>query len=126
MQWWAINNSNNGNIQYPNCREAQKILEDNIFGFDTKQTATLVSVFGLTTALLDKLSPQEIWNNFKFKDLSKNNIQNSIFFEWAVNAQRKALSFDFSNWESPFQFRNRQEKRRSIDAPGCRRFKFTA
>lgn len=102
LQWWAINNSATNNIQYPNSKTAQKILEDNIFGVDVKKTATMVSVFSLTTALLDKLTPQEIWNNLKFKDLSQKNIQNNSFFEWAVSAKQERKLFDLIIGNPPF------------------------
>ena len=102
LQWWAINNSTIDNIQYPNSKEAQKILENNIFGIDIKNTATLVSVFGLTTALLDKLTPQEIWNNLKFKDLSQKNIQHNNFFDWAFSNASSKECFDLVIGNPPF------------------------
>ena len=102
LQWWAINNSSPESILYPDSKEAQKILEDNIFGVDVKRTATLVSVFSLTTALLDKLTPQEIWNKLKFKDLSQKNIQHDSFFNWAITAKAEEKSFDLVLGNPPF------------------------
>ncbi|MEQ9049461.1 MAG: N-6 DNA methylase, partial [Marinoscillum sp.] len=64
LQWWAIAESERtGEIRYPDVLTAQKILEDNIFGVDVKKTAVLVTIFGLTTALLDVLTPKEVWEN---------------------------------------------------------------
>ena len=83
LQWWAINNQKNGTVVYPKSDVALRILENNIYGVDIKETATLVSIFGLTTALLDKLTPQQIWNNLKFSDLSAKNIRTGSFFDWA-------------------------------------------
>jgi len=102
LQWWAINNSTDGVIKYPGSKAAQKILEDNIYGVDVKRTATFVTVFGLTTALLDKLTPQEIWNNLQFKDLNQTNIQNNNFFEWALEAKINSLEFDLVIGNPPF------------------------
>lgn len=102
LQWWAINNSSEGNIQYPQREVAQKILENNIFGVDVKKTATLVSILGLTTALLNKLTPKEIWSNLKFRDLTKNNIIHSNFFEWAVNFKKTGGRFDLAIGNPPF------------------------
>ena len=102
LQWRAINNSSPNKIQYPQSKEAQKILENNIFGVDVKETATLVSIFGLTTALLNKLTPKEIWNNLKFNDLTKRNIIHNSFFEWASNIKEKEERFDLVIGNPPF------------------------
>jgi len=102
LQWWTINNSKNGRIKYPNKRIAQKILEDNIFGVDTEETATLVSIFGLTTALLDKLTPKEIWDNLKFKDLKGRNIREESFFSWAHANKNSEKEFDLVIGNPPF------------------------
>lgn len=110
LQWWAINNSSNDNIIYPQAKEALKILEENIFGVDIKETATLVSIFGLTTALLDKLTPQEIWNNLKFNDLSERNIQNDNFFDWAIKAKSNGLSFNLVVGNPPFNIETGKKK----------------
>ncbi|HUC79396.1 MAG TPA: N-6 DNA methylase [Flavisolibacter sp.] len=102
LQWWALNHSTRENIKFPDSKTAQKILEDNIFGVDVKKAATLISVFSLTTALLDKLTPQEIWNKLKFKDLSKKNIQNRNFFEWAVSIKKSGETFNLIIGNPPF------------------------
>ncbi|WP_162128706.1 Eco57I restriction-modification methylase domain-containing protein [Flavobacterium phycosphaerae] len=77
-------------------------MEDNIFGVDLKKTATLVSVFSLTTALLDKLTPQEIWNNLELKDLSQKNIQNKDFFDWCNDAVKQSMRFNLVIGNPPF------------------------
>jgi type I restriction-modification system DNA methylase subunit len=102
LQWWAINNQGTNGPVYPDSKTAQKILEDNIFGVDVKETAILVSIFGLTTALLGKLTPKEIWNRLVFKDLSEKNLQKENFFQWAVNAKKKNLMFDLVIGNPPF------------------------
>lgn len=103
LQWWTINNyRRHGEIVYPNKEIAQKILEDNIFGVDVQETAILVSIFGLTTALLDKLSPKEIWNNLKFKDLTEKNIQKNNFFTWAETVEDKNEKYDLVIGNPPF------------------------
>lgn len=102
LQWWIINNSNDGVIQYPTSTEALKILEDNIFGVDIKETATLVSIFGLTTALIDTLTPKELWNNLKFSDLGNRNIQSNSFFDWCLTNAFDSRSFDLVIGNPPF------------------------
>lgn len=102
LQWWAINNYNESEgVKYPQSKEAQRILQQNIFGIDVKETATLVSMFGLTTALLDKLTPQAIWNNFKFKDLSQENIISGNFFTEAIKL-KSGKKFDLIVGNPPF------------------------
>lgn len=110
LQWWAINNRTGYNVQYPNSKEAKKILEENIFGVDVKHTATLVSVFGLTTALLDKLSPQEIWNKLKFSDLNEKNIQENNFFDWALITKKEGWYFDLVIGNPPFNIETGKKK----------------
>ena len=102
LQWWAINNSNEEGIKYPDKKIAKKILEDNIYGVDIEETATLVSIFGLTIALLDKLTPKEIWNNLKFKNLKGRNIKKESFFSWAHANKTYKKNFDLVIGNPPF------------------------
>lgn len=120
LQWWTLNHSTKESIQYPQANEAQRIMEQNIWGVDVQATATLVSIFGLTTALLEKLTPQQIWNDFQFNDLSKN-IPTKNFFEWAVNAPK---DFDLvignppfniiSDYKKPKNITNKKDKKKSL------------
>ena len=103
LQWWTINNwQRTGQITYPNQTIAKQILEDNIFGVDIEKVAALVSIFGLTTAFLDKLTPKEIWNNLRFKDLSEKNIQGINFTTWARTAKEHEVQFDLVIGNPPF------------------------
>jgi hypothetical protein len=113
LQWWAINNSSKKEIKYPNSEVAQRILQENIFGVDVKETATLVSIFSLTTALLDKLTPKEIWSNLKLRDLSKQNIQESDFFEWTKNQEEV---FDLVIGNPPFNPEANVDKHEVLDS----------
>lgn len=126
LQWWAINNSTEGVINYPQSKNAQKILEDNIFGIDIKETATLVSIFGLTTALLDKLTPQEIWNNFKFKDLSKKNILHKNFFDWAIAQDQIDKPYDLIIGNPPFNPLHGISKKEAVSPEQLFRFGLNA
>jgi len=114
LQWWTINNfrkaqKNNEKqetkeikIEYPKIKVAQQILEENIFGVDTAPTAVLVSVFGLTIALLDKLTPKEIWDDLKLKNLKEDNIRENNFFKWANKEENKERKFDLVIGNPPF------------------------
>lgn len=107
LQWWAIAESQRtGRIKYPDKDTAQRILEDNIYGVDVKDTAVFVTIFGLTTALLDHLTPKEVWGNLKFKDLSKQNVVQGMgkpgFFSWALNAKKENKHFALAIGNPPF------------------------
>ena len=100
LQWWSVNRYKRKQpIEFPAKEVCQKILEDNIFGVDINPTATLISIFSLTIALLDKLEPKEIWNNLKLNSL-RDNIQTRDFFEWAV--ENKDKKFDLVIGNPPF------------------------
>ncbi len=103
LQWWAINYwKKNKEIVYPDKETAKQILEQNIFGVDIETVAVLVSIFGLTTAFLDKLTPKEIWDNLKFKDLGEQNIQGLNFTDWAKSAIKREERFDLVIGNPPF------------------------
>lgn len=107
LQWWTINRFHEtGKIEFPNKDTAQKLLEDNIFGVDVKETAVLVSIFSLTTTLIDYLSPKEDWENFKFQDLKNKNVIKAEspegFFKWAAEAKSRNEQFDLVIGYPPF------------------------
>lgn len=103
LQWWAINHwRKTGEIIYPDKNTAKQILEQNIFGVDIEEVAAIVSIFGLTTAFLDKLTPKEIWNNLKFKDLGEQNVQGLNFTDWAKSAIKSKERFDLVIGNPPF------------------------
>jgi type I restriction-modification system DNA methylase subunit len=100
LQWYSVNRYNEKQaIEFPVKKVCQRILEDNIFGVDINLTATLISVFSLTIALLNKLEPKEIWNNLKLNSL-RNNIQTRNFFKWAE--ENKGNNFDLVIGNPPF------------------------
>lgn len=103
LQWWAINHwLKTQKIEYPSKETARQILEQNIFGVDIEKVAALVSIFGLTTAFLDKLTPKEIWNDLKFKDLNEQNIKGLNFTDWAKTAKEEKKRFDLVIGNPPF------------------------
>ena len=120
LQWWAIAKSGkNGEIQYPDALAAQKILEENIFGVDVKKTAVRVTIFGLTTALLDYLSPKEVWGKLKFKDLSTKNIVEvkppTGFFQWALDAKNEGKHFSLVLGNPPFNPEKNSTKQKVLE-----------
>lgn len=120
LQWWAIAKSEEtGEIQYPDAWTAQKIMEENIFGVDVKKTAVRVTIFGLTTALLDYLSPKEVWGKLKFKDLSTKNIVEAKpptgFFQWALDAKIEGKHFSLVIGNPPFNPEKNSSKQNVLD-----------
>ncbi len=103
LQWWSLNQFEKmGRYELPTKEICQNILEDNIFGVDIKETATFITVFSLTIALLEKLEPKEIWQNLKLKNLSDKNIKTNDFFEWALAYKNKSHYFDLVIGNPPF------------------------
>ncbi|MDM8550415.1 N-6 DNA methylase [Desulfobacterales bacterium HSG2] len=99
LQWWSVNHyTKTQEIKFAKKNICQKILEKNIFGVDINETATRITIFSLTIALLDKLDPKEIWNNLKLNSL-KSNIQTQNFFKWAADKNKK---FDLVIGNPPF------------------------
>lgn len=120
LQWWAIlENQRSGKIAYPNVSTAQKILEDNIFGVDVKATAVRVTIFGLTTALLDFLTPKEVWRKLKFRDLTYRNIVRANpptgFFKWALDAKNQGMHFSLAIGNPPFNPEKKVKKEQVLD-----------
>ncbi len=102
LQWWSITHyKKTQEINFPKKNICQKILEDNIFGVDINETATLITIFSLTIALLDKLEPKEIWTNLKLNSL-QDNIQTQDFFEWAAVVKAEGKIFDLVVGNPPF------------------------
>ncbi len=102
LDWWTIQHSTKEKLQFPDKEVCQTLLEKNIFGVDIEPTATLITIFSLTTTLLNKLTPKEIWNGLKFNDL-RENIQTQNFFEWASTVSK---DFDLVVGNPPFNKEN--------------------
>ena len=101
IQWKAIlNYKQTGKIEYPDIETIKRITKNNVFGVDTQEDATLISVFSLCIALCDKLSPMEIWHELRFDDLSEQNIQWKNFFQFYNEVEKE--SFDLVIGNPPF------------------------
>lgn len=101
VQWKAILHYNQtGKVKYPDQETIKRIIRNNIFGVDIEQEATLISIFSLSIALCDKLSPMQIWEDLRFDDLSINNIQTKNFFQFFNETPQE--SFDLVIGNPPF------------------------
>ena len=104
LEWWTINDyvlKKKKSFSRPDKNICQEILANNIFGVDINSTATRISVFSLTIALLDKLEPKEIWNNLKLNSL-QNNIRTENFFTWTAGFIKEKRTFDLVIGNPPF------------------------
>jgi hypothetical protein len=123
LQWWSINEyKKTGAMKFPGKTDCQKILEDNIYGVDIEGTATLITIFSLTIALLDKLEPKEIWNNLRLKNL-QSNIQTENFFHW-VNSfdNSKEKNFDLVIGNPPFNPKSGIKKSNAVSDAQLQKF----
>jgi len=101
IQWWRIEN----NLEKPrkeNIEELKKILLNNIFGCDIEGEAITLTYFSLGLALLDALSPKEIWNNVHFDNLIGKNLFPGDFFKTLKN-NILAPDFDLIIGNPPFE-----------------------
>lgn len=105
VQWKAILNfEKTKKIEYPDVETIKRIIRNNIFGVDIEQEATLITIFSLSIALCDKLTPMQIWDNLRFDDLSQTNIQQDNFFGFFNKVERG--SFDLVIGNPPFNTPN--------------------
>ncbi len=112
LQWWIIQYYHKNGTLPTRFEKAerevfQRLLENNIFGVDINQKATLISIFSLTIAFLDKLDPIAFWENLSFKHL-RQNIQTQSFFEWATTAPK---DFDLVIGNPPFNVPTEYKKK---------------
>ena len=80
IQWWRLEN----NWKKPgkeNVEELKQLLQNNIFGCDIEDEAVTLTYFSLSLALLDSLSPKEIWGNVHFDNLVGTNLLKGDFFK---------------------------------------------
>lgn len=64
----------------PKLSLLKKLLKNNIYGSDKDPEAVNLTIFSLSLALCDELSPLEIWETLEFDDLTEGNIFADDFF----------------------------------------------
>ena len=74
---WRANNG----WQKPSKDDLKRLLKENIFGVDEMEEAVNLSMFSLSLALCDELSPIVIWDELKFDSLKGSNLFDKDFFE---------------------------------------------
>jgi hypothetical protein len=93
VEWWRYSKYLETGVLPPNpkLRILKQILKNSIFGLDIEEGATRLTVFSLSLALCDMLTPKQIWTELKFDDLSNDNIRCSDFFK----AAKQGISYEF-------------------------------
>ncbi|WP_339700932.1 N-6 DNA methylase [Algoriphagus aquimarinus] len=103
IQWWRIRN----NWKKPtreNIDELKALLKNNIYGCDLEEEAVTLTYFSLGLALLDALSPKEIWKNVHFDNLIDHNLISGDFFK-TLFENKLGAHFDLVIGNPPFEER---------------------
>lgn len=106
----------------PTHADLQNILKSNIYGFDEKSEAVLITAFSLCVALCEELEPLVIWEKLKFDNLRQRNLLARDFFD-VVDSKEFDGHFDLIVGNPPFDNKlatpaaRRVEKASSKDRP---------
>lgn len=88
IQWWRYEND----WKRPgkeDIEDLKQILKNSILGCDIEAEAVTLSYFSLSLALLDSLSPKEIWGNVHFDNLIGTNLIQGDFFKTIYEGKLK-------------------------------------
>lgn len=96
-RWRKKNNWN-----YPDLITLKKLLRENIFGIELNKDAANLTIFSLSLALCDELTPLEIWKDLKFDNLHEENIIHDDFFN-QVSRRELYGKFDLIIGNPPFE-----------------------
>lgn len=97
IQRWRIVND----WKTPDLNTLKKLLKDNIYGIDKEKEAVELTIFSLTIALCDELSPKVIWEELIFDKLMGENFFSKDFFE-VVYKKDLGKKFDLVIGNPPF------------------------
>ena len=101
IQWWRVRN-NWAKPTKDNIDELKKLLKENIYGCDLEDEAVTLTSFSLGLALLDALSPKEIWRNVHFDNLIAQNLFSGDFFK-TLHEDKLSKDFDLVIGNPPFE-----------------------
>ena len=100
VQIWRYQNREEGQLPGMDACTLQQLLRRYIYGVDIDPVAAELTTFSLNLSLCSMLSPEQIWTELRFDDLSKENIVNCDFFHYLVNSSKK---FDLVIGNPPFK-----------------------
>lgn len=115
IQCWRIAND----WKQPTHLDLKKILKNSIFGLDEKTEAVRITAFSLCVALCDELEPLVIWNELKFDNLQKSNLQGRDFFE-IVESEEFNNHFDLIIGNPPFDSKLTTVAARRVEAANAK------
>ena len=102
IQWWQKEQfERTGKLKKTNVNKLKSILLNSIYGIDVEKDAVRLSVFSLSIALCDMLSPTEIWTELKFEDLERKNLSHKDFFSYLSDKDK--TKFDLVIGNPPFE-----------------------
>lgn len=102
VQWWQKKeHDRTGKLHYPKIEDLKNILRESVFGVDIEETSVRLSVFSLSIALCDILTPTEIWKDLRFDNLREKNIYYGDFFQY-LNENPEG-NFDLVIGNPPFE-----------------------
>jgi len=102
VQWWQKEQfEKTGKLVFPKIDDLKAILRNSIHGVDIQEASVRLSVFSLSIALCDMLTPTEIWTDLRFDDLREKNIHEENFFKY-LNEEEKG-QFDLVIGNPPFE-----------------------
>lgn len=102
VQWWQKKQfDKTGKLLSPEIEDLKRILRNSVYGVDIEETSVRLSVFSLSIALCDILTPTEIWKNLRFDDLREKNIHHCDFFQF-LNENPQG-NFDLVIGNPPFE-----------------------
>ncbi|TFF33650.1 HsdM family class I SAM-dependent methyltransferase [Mucilaginibacter psychrotolerans] len=87
----------------PSLTKLKELLKDNIFGCDKDKDAVNLSIFSLSLALCDELTPLQIWDNLEFDSLDKDNLIHDDFFNLLLDKRIVEHQFDLVIGNPPFE-----------------------
>ncbi|WP_375579869.1 N-6 DNA methylase [Marivirga tractuosa] len=77
---------NNG-WERPSLATLKSLLKENIYGVELNKDAADLTIFSLSLALCDELTPLQIWEDLKFDNLHERNIIHDDFFNALLSGQ---------------------------------------
>lgn len=126
IQWWRVQN-NWKKPKKENIQELKDLLQKNIFGCDLEDEAVTLSYFSLGLALLDSLSPREIWRNVHFDDLIGYNLYQGDFFKTLHEGKIKSdfhliignppFNSEFTDWANLVDKKEKENNTERPDIP---------
>jgi len=108
---WRKKNSWN----HPNLETLKKLLRENIYGVELKKEAANLTIFSLSLALCDELTPLQIWKDLRFDDLHKENILHDDFFN-VISGKKLQIQFDLIIGNPPFVQSDLTEAAKLVDS----------